>query len=181
MCAFHSLHTEFFYFHISSEYLFFKLLHGVQKSCAVERLNKLFFTVFPWKIRYFPLFYLFSTIFPLFHIVATVGSQRRALFTCFLADFMLKYQGGTGATLKLRTYGSNRSHFYTQWTIISLKSTFYWCRAPALHTFIGRMLMILIRIVQTSQKTVKYQLLSARGPLGPPAVSAWNLRLFRAI
>ena len=129
VCAFHSLHTEFFYLYISSEYLLFMLSHGVRKSSATGPLNKLFFAVFPWKIRFFPLFYLFSTIFPLFHIVATVGSQRRALFTCFLADFMLKYQGGTGATLKLRTSGSNWSHFYTQWTIISLKSTFYWRRA----------------------------------------------------
>ena len=93
MCAFHSLHTEFFNLLRWSKWLLFMLLHGVQKSCATRPRNKLFFAFFPWKIRYFPFFYLFFTIFPLFHIVATVGSQRRALFTCFQHWFYAKIPG----------------------------------------------------------------------------------------
>ena len=71
VCAFHSLHTEFFYSHISSEYLLFKLSHGVRKSCATGPRYKLFSAFFLRKTRIFTYFSAFLLIFHYFHTYFT--------------------------------------------------------------------------------------------------------------
>ena len=133
MCVSQLAHRVFLLPHII-RILVFQALARSAKKLRYGASIQAFFCFFSTKNPYFYLFFRFFTDFSLFshlfHRVATVGSQYRHFLLAFWANFMLKYQGGAGASLVPRTLGSIWSHFYTQWTIISLKSTFYWCYAP---------------------------------------------------
>ena len=89
VCAFHSLHTEFFYSHISSEYLLFKLSHGVRKSCATGPRYKLFSAFFLRKTRIFTYFSAFLLIFHYFHTYFTAWRPQGASTGTFYLHFGL--------------------------------------------------------------------------------------------
>ena len=67
---------------------------------ALGGVDTSFFSLFSTKkcvfLLFFGYFYTFLIYIAYFCGAATVGSGLKALFDCFLAVFMLKYQGGHG-------------------------------------------------------------------------------------
>ena len=129
MCVSQLAHRVFLLPHIIG-ILVFQALARSAKKLRYGASIQAFFRFFSTKNAYFFIFFRFFTDFSLkthlFEGAATVGSRRRHFLLAFWSNFMLKYQGGAGASLVPRTSGSNWSSKYYYLTLTSRKSTFYW-------------------------------------------------------
>ena len=138
------------------------------KNVALGGVDTSFFSLFSTKKCAFLLFFGYFCTFLIyianFWGAATVGSALRALFDCFLVNFMLKYQGGHGVW-------PFSKDFVLKSVVVLLpldhyQSNFYFLLAH-------RRILMLFSVLESSQKAYIYQLLRARGPYGPPRLSVW--------
>ena len=138
------------------------------KNVALGGVDTSFFSLFSTKkcafLLFFDYFCTFLIYIAYFWGAATVGSELRALFNCFLVVFMLKYQGGHGVWPFLKDFALKS--VVVLLPLDHYQSNFYFLLAH-------RRILMSFSVLESSQKAYIYQLLSARGPYGPPRLRFW--------